>query len=157
MSSRTRKRSHPNETEDKTNEPPSKVTPKKINKTNPQQIPLPTETTDNKENPTGNNIATAPGPQSTTFVPSRSTSPFREEASKLNRPKQGRMGKRLLRPRSNSAGAKVQVSSPHTLSQGGTQILISEDNNNKNINQDLDQHMDNTTLPATADSLIESD
>ena len=66
------------------------------------------------------------------------------------------MGKRLLRPRSNSAGAKVQVSSPHTLSQGGTQMLISEDNNNKNINQDLDQHMDNTTLPATADSLVQS-
>ena len=87
---------------------------------------------------------------------SRPTSPFREEASQLNRPKQGRMGKRLLRPCSSSAGAPTLASSPHTLSQGETQMITSEDSSNKDIDQHLDQHMENTTLPTTTDSLVPS-
>ena len=66
------------------------------------------------------------------------------------------MGKRLLKPRSKSAGAKTQAKTTSTLSQEGTQMLISDDNNNRNINQDFDEHMSNTTIPATTSGLAQS-
>ena len=98
ISSRTRKRSHPAENTDAQTEPPSKAVTRSATAKRDQQVLPQTDIatsgmTSDKVQPTGPETT---GQQVST-APSRATSPFRAEASSLNRPKLGRLGKHLQR------------------------------------------------------------
>ena len=98
ISSRTRKRSHPTEHNDAQTEPPSKAVTRSATAKRDQKVLPPTDIA--TSGVTGDKVQTT-GPetkgQQVSTGPSRATSPFRAEASSLNRPKLGRMGKHLQR------------------------------------------------------------
>ena len=100
ISSRTRKRSHPMENSDKQTEPPSKAVTRSATAKRDQKVLQPTDIATGGVTIPNENAQTS-GPetkgQESSAAQSRATSPFRAEASALNRPKLGRMGKHLHR------------------------------------------------------------
>ena len=118
ISSRTRKRSHPTENSDKQTEPPSKAVTRSATAKRDQKALQPTNTATGGVTTSSDKIQTT-GPetkgQEVSAAPSRATSPFRAEASSLNRPKLGRMGKHLQRTTTQHAvQATDQASSTYS-------------------------------------------
>ena len=108
ISSRTRKRSHPMEQNDKQSEPPSKTLTRSTTAKTDQKVLQPTDVQTSEVTITAEDAPSSePNTegQRSSSAQNRATSPFRAEASALNRPKLGRLGQHLHRKSAKNAAA----------------------------------------------------